>query len=97
VLLTWSLRIDLRFWTRYGAKPSGMNGRLSSAGYENVGQNCVTVNRNAECKLSHNLTVMREAAIKTSQSVELTIPQILSRVSSARGVGRDSIVGIATG
>ena len=74
-----------------------MDGRLSSAGYENVGQICATVSRNAECKLCRNLTGMSETATKTSQSVELTIPQILSRVPSTRGVGRQSVVGIATG
>jgi len=65
-----------------------MNGRLSSSGYQNVGQICVS--RNAECKLCHYLAGMSEAATKTSQSVELTIPHILSRVPSARGVGRES-------
>ena len=64
--------------------------------HQNVAQNRVTVNKIAECKLGHYLTGMSETATKTSQSVQLTIPHILSWVPSARGVDRESVVGIAT-
>ena len=39
---------------------------------------------------------MSAVATETFQSVQLIIPHILSRVPSARGVGRESVVGIAT-